>query len=107
MAQALSNSSQGTIVLVEQPPLESNVVTITLKKKKNKSVRWHEDVIDNEFLNKKKSKSTRPFVFSFNLFVETQTLHKFTNFFCKFFYKFFVSLFQYIHFEENYFPFFW
>jgi hypothetical protein len=58
MAQTVPSLSQGSIVLVEQQPRESSVVKITLKKKNNKTVRWHEDVIDNEFLNKKKSKST-------------------------------------------------
>lgn len=49
-------SSVGSTVVVEEQPSNCTVVAMTLKKKKNKTVRWEEGTIDNEFLNKKKSK---------------------------------------------------
>ena len=63
MSLANTNGTSGSLIVTETPPVnydtnnQNNVVTIKLKNPTKPSVKWTEDVVDNEFLNKKSSKS--------------------------------------------------
>jgi len=54
------NGTSGSLIVTETPPAndtnQNNVIRLTLKNKNKPSVKWTEDVVDNEFLNKKSSK---------------------------------------------------
>lgn len=46
-----------TVLLEEKKSEEPSLITFQVKPKKEGGIRWAEDTIDNEHMNKKKSKS--------------------------------------------------